>query len=243
MVADHRTQSQQTCPSSLRSQLESLGVRVCRLGKYYKKGNWTYLEAANPSAAFCISQDGYYLTAAHCVPAEIGEFVALWTPSHDLNHPVFARIVWKPSRQNEPDLAILKGTRHSPSFSLADPSSLKPEMAVAHLGFAWCHSALKGKPWFAFGRGRIQEITPPTERRVGSRVFHLKHDSPCWFGDSGGPLLTENGQVAGVITGAQWRVFPPRRRATGPLWCSAVLPDPQWLQAVLDEDRKRAPLP
>lgn len=238
-IAESRKQSQQSCPPSLKKKLELMGTRVSRIGKYHKRGDWTVLDASNPSAAFCISPDGYYLTAAHCVSAKVGEFIPLWTPSQKLAHPIFARIVWKPTRSTDPDLAILQGARHAAHFTLADPSTLKAETAVAHLGFAWCDPSLKAEPWFSFGFGRIREMTPVTVRQDGSRVFHIKHDSPCWFGDSGGPLLTADDQVAGVITGARWWILPSMGRVGGPLRCSAVLPDPHWLQGILDQDRSK----
>lgn len=186
-------------------------------------------------SAVPISSDGYFLTAAHCVGKK-GSTIQLLvqTASPPVTLSV-ARVVWRSddTAPNEPDLAIL----HTP---------IKPEVFVR---LAAQDGLKTGMPILASGFGSIQKnwaggyllsITPPQPAPSGVIWRKLTHSAPFTPGDSGGPMLSAEGELLGintslVLTKSKWLPF-----GLGPWHYEhgvSFIPDPAWLNSIIQSDR------
>jgi hypothetical protein len=59
-------------------------------------------------------------------------------------------------------------------------------------------------------------------------------------GDSGGPVIDEEGRLLGINTDVQGRLGVSRGRDTVEAYhCIAVTPDPAWIQTEIDQDRAK----
>ena len=78
----------------------------------------------------------------------------------------------------------------------------------------------------------------------------VRHDSPIAWGDSGGAVVDRNGDLIGVnsiisFPVSNWRAFVSIlglaiRIDPQQLTATAIMPDPEWLQEVIEQDRAKA---
>ncbi len=175
--------------------------------------------------ACAISRDGYYLTAAHSVDSE---------PTHLLvgdekgARKVRARLIWK-GPNDEPDLALI----HAPVtckqfFPLARPEAISPGLRVLTDGYGSFKSNPAGGKILKRGAGEA------------SRWLEFHHDAPFVMGDSGGPVVDENGRLLGVSSAIR---FGFHRVVGRPILsgyrCQAYGPDPDWIRDLIAKDRVR----
>ena len=171
-------------------------------------------------AAAAVSDEGYWLTAAHCV--DEGPVVLLLTDEAGGVEAAPARVVWT-GNAGEPggDLALLyvPGSRGRPVFAMADRA---PER-----GAVLCRGSGLGSTALAAG-----EVTSVGGATDGS-VAWFEHSAPLGPGDSGGPAMLPDGRLGGINVQATPR--GGRYRST------AVWMNPVKLRRLIDEDLRRTP--
>ncbi len=181
------------------------------------------------SSATAITADGYYLTAAHALDSARLRLVRSGRGGEEV---VRVRVVWKgdPERGG-PDLALIHVPGHDqPHFPLAELPARPGRLRVWTAGFgdlrqnqtrAWLRAA---GPW---------QQTPD-----GCTWRLVEHTAPLMRGDSGGPLVDRDGRLLGINT--EFFVQPASLLGVDHLRVyrpTAVAPDPQWLQSLIERDR------
>jgi S1-C subfamily serine protease len=171
-----------------------------------------------------IDRRGYLLTAAHCV-ATGKPHVVLFRDGKLTAEP--ARVVWRGDRtKGEPDIAILFVARGL------------DQIYEWSTGFAVKDRIMSTGPSYE----RVGDFTITgvggviaqrwTERQGPVSCEFISHSAPIHRGDSGGPLLTERGQLIGINVAVTLPIYQPWRSASG----KAVRPDLEWLSRILATD-------
>ncbi|MCW1924776.1 serine protease [Luteolibacter arcticus] len=165
--------------------------------------------------------DGYFLTAAHVPVKGHG---GLFCIEHS-GRPVVRsyRVVWK---DKSADLALLQADADVPAVKWATESALGNGASVFTFGFG-------GGEWEP-SQGQILGRRPTGE---ADRHADLKLTAPVVAGDSGGPVVTADGKLVGIITRADYRWV----RAFGRAWTRSgshtTRPDIGFLEDVIAQDR------
>ena len=139
---------------------------------------------ARSGTGFFVSPEGHIATAAHVVPS--GSKVQVLVNGQSLPASILAR-------SDALDLALLKVDAASPGWlALASRESLQLGDDVFTIGFPVI-DLLDAQP--VYSEGVISALTG-----VGGDASLLQTSVPIQPGNSGGPLVTSGGEVAGVIT-------------------------------------------
>ena len=188
-------------------------------------------------SAVPISSDGYFLTAAHCVGKKGSTIQILAKTTSPPVSLSVARVVWRSDQTHpdEPDLAIL----HAPikpeiPLRIGALDRLKTGTPILISGFGSFKKSWAG--------GRLHSITEPQTAPSGVTWRKLTHTAPFTPGDSGGPMLSGDGELLGinselVLTKPRWLPF-----ALGPYGYDhgvSFIPDPHWLSSIIQRDRSR----
>ncbi len=189
-------------------------------------------------SAVPLTHDGYYLTAAHCV--ENGRTCTLVAPaSNETLRTVPARVVWSGgSNDGEPDLALLHAPlRPHTILTMAPMESLRASQPVLTSGYG-----SNGFPNLEQGAsgGRLKAIGKPRETPGAEKWLRFSHTAPLAAGDSGGPVIGEDGKLMGINTGFYGAAIFPF--GLNQIWRYCGLgstADPVWIQSLIKEDRDR----
>ena len=148
----------------------------------------------NSGTTFCISAKGYFATCAHVlgnapVGSEVNLTIRSGLPEAKEGKATVVRI------DADNDLAILKA---EPEFAHPLPLARTPpretdEVTVGGYPFGTA-LALEKRPAITIATGKVTAL-----RREGSLLSRIQFDADIQFGNSGGPLLNENGKVIGVV--------------------------------------------
>ena len=279
-LADKKAQSLAGWESEIvdgKSLMESLGPRVAMLMSNFDsvsveieeselsihgkgKGKW------GVGSAVPISDDGYFLTAAHNIDGE--ESLHLIVGLSEENGRtraagVPARMVWTSMagttanddpESGEPmpemDFAIVHADMESiPSFAPFRLSDTVPQEEDPVIVAGWPIAHFKTfKSGARLSAGRILSVELQESRGTSPEFLVLKHDVPFVIGDSGGPLVDRNGDLVGI--NAEFRFTYDRPKKLSILvgyrpakleyleyFAVATMPDPEWLWDVIDNDR------
>lgn len=165
--------------------------------------------------------DGYFLTAAHVPVKGSG---ALFCMEHG-DRPVVRpyRVVWK---DRSADVALLHAPVDVPAVKWAESSALTSGAGVFTYGFG-------GGEWKP-SHGQINGSQP-----VGDSRLHLdlKLSAPVVAGDSGGPVVTTDGRLAGIITRANYRWVRAFGRAWTRAGSHATRPELELLHGIIAKDQ------
>jgi S1-C subfamily serine protease len=181
------------------------------------------LEVESFGTAIAIAEDGYFLTAAHCLAPRPSYVLVRLEGRLAL---VRVRVVWKGDPDDDTDLAIVKvdGLRTSTVFAWASATEVNDGTPLVSVGYAGAIS-----PSVAAGRA-LGPLSPPHGHgRDAPATSVLADDVPTTFGDSGGPVATRAGRLVGVNIRGQ-AVFVGWRSV-------AVRPEPAWIAARIEADR------
>ena len=217
-------------------------------------------------SAVPVSDDGYFLTAAHNIDnAEKLHLVVGLSESDGRVQAkgVPARIVWMPrifSRGDEyqpptkanrdMDFAII----HSDAgllpplapFTLSGEDSRIDESVII-VGWPVLHFE-DFRNGARLAAGKIVSVHRPDARGSAPVFVDVVHDAPFVMGDSGGPLLDRKGNLIGINSTlafkvSRWQYFamllghrPSKLEELG-YSATAKIPDPEWLWEVIDRDR------
>lgn len=133
--------------------------------------------------AFLVSADGYLLTAAHVV--ERRENIRVHTPNGEVPVHVVAR---------DPvnDVALLRGDLTGQPLALASARSVQRGQEVMTLGYPLVE--MQGESQKAtFGRSNALS-------GLEDDIRFMQMDATIQPGNSGGPLMSEDGHVVGIVT-------------------------------------------
>jgi len=189
--------------------------------RYGGFANGAYVTSQFGSAA-SVSADGYFLMAAHCVAT--GQALVTTAPNLAPAQEVEAVLVWSGDRCDPPiDLAVV----------------FAPGMDVPALAWAPPERASSGAPVLVCGAGttaiRVAGGTvceqPQTFAATGScpEVTAIRIQVPLIPGDSGGPCVSADGLLLGVLSTATLGDGAPQG--------TVLRPDPNWLAALISRDR------
>ncbi len=194
------------------------------------------------SAAVPVTEDGYFLTARHClgdgVPA-----VFLRAPGGRRLEKSPARVVWISGE--EADLALLHtGHRPAEPFAIGTPAALAAGDRLGASG--WSGLGGGGGLFDGIAAGRVRSVTREGGGDGDGPVWwRVVHDAPIQPGDSGGPLLDREGRLVGIHSGGRVGALAiyERKPEGAPLRgfeAMSHLPEPGWLARVIADDRSRA---
>ncbi len=168
-------------------------------------------------SAAALTEDGYFLTARHCVSAEPVTVIVErdgaveWAP---------ARVVWV---HPHGDLALIHApVRPGGVFEWAPLPDA--DTTVAMMGY------MTGPAAGEFRR----PVSHYDDRPAAERYTRIVHGAPLARSDSGGPLTTLEGGLLGVNTQAGQDVLSRR-------YSIAIRPEPEVVEELIRMDRARRP--
>jgi hypothetical protein len=169
-------------------------VQLARLGKAATA--FVEVKAARgqgAGSAFCIHPDGWFVTNAHVAQ---GKITLVLNPSLRTEKVYRARVVRSDS---ELDLALLKieGEQDLAALTLGTDEGLEEQMDAMAFGFPLVGSQAPGKPGYptiSVNSGSITAL-----RRKQGQLKHIELDAELNPGNSGGPVLDNQGKVIGVV--------------------------------------------
>ena len=179
-----------------------------------------------------ITDDGYFLTAAHCAENLTQMKVVVFTRAK-IFAVAPARVIWKSAGPSEkgPDFALL----HAPlipffPINMADPVQLRTGLPVLTSG------STGNKP--GHSGGKILSLSKRETDSSGAHWRRVGHSAPTAVGDSGGPVIGSDGQLLAITTAGYWRfAFPFGLEQVWGHQSLAVAPDPDWIQSLIYQDR------
>jgi hypothetical protein len=154
-------------------------------------------EEESAGTAFCISPSGIFVTNAHVVDGVAlgGKVRVTLQPGTPNQRHLTARVL-RVNKTN--DLALLKldSTPGLVALELGATDKLTETMTVTALGFPFGTALATGDeyPSVSVNLGRITAL-----RQVRGQLKEIQIDAALNPGNSGGPLLNEQGQVIGVV--------------------------------------------
>jgi S1-C subfamily serine protease len=139
------------------------------------------------ASAFCIHPDGWFITNAHVA---VGDLTLVLNPNMKNEKSYRARVV---RRDEEADLALLKveGVTRLPSLSLGSDEGLVELTEV--IGFGYPLSSIAGRE-ISVIVGKITAL-----RHKEGHLEKIQLDGAFTKGNSGGPVLDNDGKVMGVV--------------------------------------------
>ncbi len=147
--------------------------------------------------AFCVHPSGLFVTNEHVIRgAEKAEIVLVLNPSLPGERVLKAKVV---RIDKDLDLALLRveGVKDLPSLPLGSVEGVAELSDVVAVGFPlgrFLSPDRKEYPAVSVNAGSVTAM-----RHKGGELEHIQIDISLTFGNSGGPVLDENGKVIGVV--------------------------------------------
>jgi S1-C subfamily serine protease len=209
-------------------------------GQFRSRSDGIYFAGTNESVnigmAIGLEPDGYLLTATHVLR---GNTVVIGSFNGKLDIKP-ARVVFKSDSKTHADVALLKVDAHLYRQAVFGRKPQVRDRVFAVVSDYVTESNCEG--YASFTAGKVLEVTRDPG---GSAVDLVYTDVPFRAGDSGGALLSSNGELIGVDTAftcgppwlgySSWADLPPRQMS--------FLPDKQFVQNIIAEDRANHPAP
>ena len=210
-------------------------------------------------AAVPIAKDGYFLTAGHLVRGANSLIVLATTEQEGDKTNIqqeTARVVWEPHYSLHgqgsspwPDFAVVHA-EISPLF----PFSRRTEALEISEPIIIAGSSVRlNKEDLSVSRmaaGFIVSVEERKARTMSPAFVVVRHNAPVISGDSGGPVLNRRGNLIGVNSSTtfsassifHWLAISLGRAPTDAeledYYATAYMPDPEWLQRVIESDRR-----
>ncbi|MDY3552419.1 serine protease [Gemmata sp. JC717] len=148
--------------------------------------------------AFCIHPSGLFVTNEHVVRGVAGEVTLVLNPSLDTQRVLQAKVV---RADKGTDLALLRvvGAKDLPALTLGSAEALAELADVVACGFPLGRALAtdrKEYPAISVNAGSVTAL-----RHKDRELQFVQIDVAVTFGNSGGPVLDDNGKVVGVVVG------------------------------------------
>jgi S1-C subfamily serine protease len=159
-----------------------------------RKKNDSSLQSFDGGSATPISFDGYFLTADHVLRNSIDKNIFIIRHGHGKLYSDEARIVW---RDRKADVAILHVRKKTPEYYQFTPTDLMLPVGtpIFHAGVI---SGLRSLS------GRLTSHVP--KQLFLSHPNRFSINIPLVPGDSGGPILTADGNLIGINSAVEYIV-------------------------------------
>jgi S1-C subfamily serine protease len=155
-------------------------------------------------SAFCIRSDGFFITNHHVVrEVQIGKSVKLVLNPGDQNEKTFqARVIQADARE---DLALLKidEAKGLPALTLRSTKDLFETMPLTAFGYPFGRFLSRDEdryPAISVNTGRISAL-----RMANGKLEAVQIDALVNPGNSGGPVVDDDGKVLGVVVSGIFR--------------------------------------
>lgn len=279
-LADKKAQSLAVWESEIvdgKSLTKSLGPRVAMLMSNFDSVSVEIEESElsihgkskgkrGVGSAVPITDDGYFLTAAHNIDGEESLHLIVGLSENNGRTRatgVPARIVWSSRagtaakddpESGEPipemDFAIVHADMESvPSFAPFKLAGTVPQEEDPVIAAGWPIAHFRSfKNGARMSAGKILSVQWQESRGTSPEFLVLEHDVPFVIGDSGGPLVDRNGDLVGI--NAEFRFtfnrpkqlsilvgYRPAKLEYLSYFAVATMPEPEWLWDVIDKDR------
>lgn len=146
--------------------------------------------------AFCIHPSGLFVTNEHVVRGATGEVILVLNPSLDTQRVLKAKVV---RADKDADLALLRvgGAKDLPALPLGSADGLAELAEVVACGFPLGKALAtdrKEYPAISVNAGSVTAL-----RHKDKELQFVQIDVAVTFGNSGGPVLNDEGKVVGVV--------------------------------------------
>ena len=204
---------------------------------------------ATIGSAVPITEDGYFLTARHCVDDDSDTLATLAFQDDTVRMvKVKFRVVWSTDEEEEMDLALIHAeVRPFEPFKFADQNSLNKGKVVGAAGW----SALTigdSNPLAGLSVGELLSVKGFKSQEIEGKWRRVRHTAPLHPGDSGGPIIDEQGKLVGgnaevrIAFTEQVRTFFSKKEnpyASKRAYTSiGACPDTAWIQSAIRVDRE-----
>lgn len=181
------------------------------------------LARASLGSAVAVSDDGYFLTAAHCVSDEPYVIVAMDRDGNFVER--LGRTVWSGlAGGGGTDVALI----HGPEL---DTNPVAWCLLASATGGTEVLSAGVGVGASRLAAGRIVGGPTGWDEAAAGLALSFRIDSPLIAGDSGGPTILESGGLLGVCANVEIEFFAQSGGG------EVLRPDPEFIQRLIVADR------
>jgi S1-C subfamily serine protease len=199
-------------------------------------------------SAVPIRDDGYFLTAMHCVDDDSDTLVSLVEEEGSVRFiKTPFRVVWTSGDKDTLDLALIHAevTPFKP-FEFADFNQLQKKQKVAATG--WSGLTIGDpNPLAGMAVGHLLSFNHLDYHEGEEEWRRIRHTVSLHPGDSGGPVVNKDGQLVGInskvrVSFAELVRTLFKKNNHSPTWgytAYASTPAPQWLDTIIQTDRKR----
>ena len=165
--------------------VEQATVQIVAQGTFVDPQVGVVQNQAGSGSGFIINEEGLVVTANHVVTG--AATLNVYVPGR--NKPVNARVV---AADECSDLAIIDLSGGGYTFLAFYEGELRVGMPIFVAGYPL------GEPEFALVAGIIAKTDAPGDSTWASVDSSLQHDALANPGNSGGPVVTQDGQVVGI---------------------------------------------
>ena len=201
-------------------------------------------------SAVPIRPDGYFLTAQHCVDGGSDTLVSLVEEKGSVRLiKTGFRVVWISEDKDTLDLALIHADiKPFRPFEFVDYDHLKDKEKVAATG--WSGLTIGDpNPLAGMAVGNLLSLRTLGLQDLTGDWRMIRHTVPLHPGDSGGPVVNENGHLIGINSkvhvsfSEQVRTLFKKeenpRPARGYI-AYASAPDLKWLESIIQADREKS---
>ena len=145
-------------------------------------------------SAVAVTEDGYFLTAAHCVIGDCDILAKAGSKESPELAVAPVRVVWQSGDDKDLDFALIHApVRSLRPFDLADPAGAVPGTIVGSIGSSHGPQLLKSS-----AAGKVLSLSELRTHASGARYRIIECDVPVAKGDSGGPIFDRQANLLGV---------------------------------------------